>query len=226
MRGNHASVDVLPSRMAREPLRLKPKWQKSIPFDFPGIVLNPLSIAAFNNFYYAVHPDVTGKLMSFDDYFCPLDSIANWNRMYGKRGFGQYQVTVPLNDSKGLVALLERVSQSHCASFLAVLKRLGPVNDACLSYPSDGFTFTMDIPMRSDLVSLLHELDRLVVEHGGRLYCAKDATAQPETFAAMYPKLDVFRQVKAKVDPDNRFSSSMARRLGIVPERKGGVCGN
>ena len=214
MRGNFATAGDMRGRS--NPLGPKRKREKTIPFDFPQVALNPLSIRAFNELYYFLHPSRTGKLVYYDDYFCPLDSILQWNRLYGKRGFAQYQVTYPPDDSGGLVELLEKLSRSSCASFLAVLKRLGPGNPGLLSYPREGYTLTLDIPMRPDLIGFLRELDRSVLDHGGRLYCAKDAAMLPETFAAMYPRLDEFRQIKARLDPDMVFSSSMARRLGIV----------
>ncbi|NIA14683.1 MAG: FAD-binding protein [Nitrospiraceae bacterium] len=220
MRANHAPAQALVSR-GRDPLVVKPKRGKSVPFDFPGFALNPWSIRAFNTVFYAAHRTAHGKIIDCNSYFCPLDAIHHWNRMYGKNGFGQYQATFPFQEAQGLVRMLERISRSGRASFLAVLKRLGPAGPGLLSYPSEGYTLTLDIPMHKGLIPLLHEFDREVLEHGGRLYCAKDASAQPKTFAAMYPKLDAFRAVKARLDPDNRFSSTMSRRLGITPPVKG-----
>jgi FAD/FMN-containing dehydrogenase len=220
MRANHAERSAV---RGNEPYRVKRTFPKTVPFDFPGIALNSLSIRAFNECYYRMHPTAHGKVFDYDTYFCPLDSIQHWNRMYGKRGFGQYQVTFPKSNSGGLRQLLERISRSSCASFLAVLKQLGPAGPGLLSYPSAGYTITFDIPMRRDLVSLLRDLDKQALEQGGRLYCAKDATTLPETFAAMYPRLDEFRAIKARLDPDNVFSSSMGRRLGIVGGPNGGA---
>jgi len=217
MRGNHAGRDEIPSSFG-DPLRVQPKWTKTVPFDLPGFVLNPLTIRAFNTMYYGIHRDSVRTPIDYDSYFCPLDSIHHWNRMYGRRGFVQYQATFPLSDGKGLIDLLERISRSSRASFLAVLKRMGPAGKGLLSYPCEGYTITLDIPMRGDLIAFLHELDRHVLDHGGRLYCAKDAAALPETFAEMYPGIEAFRQVKGRLDPYNRFSSSMARRLGLVPQ--------
>ena len=217
MRGNHATKDALPKAWA-DPFRVKPKRQMAIPFNFPEFALNPLAIHAFNVLYYAVHPSVSGRIVDYDAYFCPLDSIRDWNRMYGKRGFAQYQATFPLQNSAGLVELLEKISASSCASFLAVLKRLGPANPGLLSHPFEGYTITLDIPMRDDLIPLLRSMDKILLAHGGRLYCAKDVAALPETFAAMYPQLDAFRAIKKRLDPDNLFTSTMARRLGIIGE--------
>ncbi|HUW61378.1 MAG TPA: FAD-binding oxidoreductase [Candidatus Bathyarchaeia archaeon] len=219
MRGNPAAPGEVPR--GSDPLRPRKKRAKTVPLDFPGFVLNPLSIKAFNSMFYAVHPSVEGRIVDFDTYFCPLDSIGHWNRMYGKNGFAQFQATFPYSDSGGLVSLLELISQSSCASFLAVLKRMGAQGPGMLSYPSEGYTITLDIPMRRDLAALLRKMERLVLEHGGRMYTAKDATALPETFAAMYPRLHEFRDVKRRLDPQNHFSSTQSRRLGITPAREG-----
>jgi len=217
MRSNHATKNDLPTSCA-DPFRVKPKGSKAIPFNFPEFALNALTVRAFNTLYYAVHPNASGCVVGYDSYFCPLDSIRNWNRMYGKRGFAQYQATFPRKSRAGLVELLERVSTSSCASFLAVLKRLGPANPGLLSYPFEGYTIAFDIPMREDLIPFLRSMDKILLDHGGRLYCAKDVAAQPETFAAMYPELDAFRAIKHRLDPVNLFTSTMARRLGILSE--------
>ena len=215
MRGNHARRSDLPGSVS-EMLRIKPKLQKTIPVDFPAFALNPWSIKAFNTLFYKFHRTKEHRLIDYDSYFCPLDSIHNWNRMYGKRGFTQYQATIPFENRNGLVELLEALSNASSASFLAVLKRMGPVGKGLLSYPCEGYTLTLDIPMRHDPVAFLHGLDKKVLNHGGRLYCAKDAVAEPATYAAMYPRLGEFREIKACLDPDNVFSSSMSRRLAIV----------
>lgn len=219
MRGNHAPRAALPP--SRDPLRVKPKLEKTVPFDFPGFVLNPVSIAMFNQAYYMLHGTTQGKLVDFDTYFCPLDSIHHWNRMYGKHGFGQYQVTFPLECRQGLITMLEKISGKGWASFLAVLKRMGAQGPGLLSYPSEGYTITLDLPMRRGLIAFLREIDALVLDNGGKFYCAKDFCTLPETFAAMYPRLDEFRAIKARLDPDGRLSSSMSRRLGITPARGG-----
>ena len=219
MRANHAAPDQLPSAQRKAPLALKPPRTKSIPIDFPGFVLNPLAIKMFNELFYRRHRSEPGVLVYHDAYFYPLDRIHHWNRMYGKQGFVQYQATLPPQEEAGLVKLLERLSASRRASFLAVLKTLGAANPGMLSHPMKGFTLTLDIPNRAGLIPFLHELDRILLDHGGRLYLAKDMAAEPETIRAMYPRLDEFRAVKERLDPGGRLSSSMARRLEIVPPR-------
>jgi FAD/FMN-containing dehydrogenase len=137
--------------------------------------------------------------------------------MYGKRGFVQYQVALPLETSgEGLKALLERLVRSRRPSFLAVLKRFGGSNPGLLSFPLKGFTMALDLPMVEGLVPFLHELNALVRDYAGRVYLAKDAVLNAEEFAAMYPKLEGFRNIKERLDPKGLLSSSLARRVGIV----------
>ena len=216
MRGNHAQKHDLSKRAAAAPLSLKKKAALPVPVDFPGFALNPLSIRAFNTLYNAVNPTRERVLTGYESYFYPLDRLHNWNRMYGKRGFVQYQATFPPSGAAGLTKLFEKLSASKRASFLAVLKSFGPAGDGLLSHPMAGYTLNLDIPNGAGLVPFLHALDALLLEHGGRLYFAKDAVALPETIAAMYPNLPHFREIRAQADPGSRWSSNLARRLGIV----------
>ena len=130
----------------------------------------------------------------------------------------QYQVAIPPQSTReALVALLEDLSRSNNASFLAVLKTFGSASGGLLSFPQPGHTLALDLPNTGEPVrEALHRLDEIVLRHGGRVYLAKDCCLQPETFRAMYPQLERFREIKAKIDPEQRFSSSQARRLGIV----------
>jgi decaprenylphospho-beta-D-ribofuranose 2-oxidase len=180
------------------------------------VLLNPVTVRLFNDAYYAVHGDAR-VLVHFERFFYPLDGLEHWNRLYGRRGFVQYQVVLPPEEGpRGLVELLERLSASGRPSFLAVLKRLGPANPGLLSFPREGYTLALDLPVRAGLVEFLRALDRLVLERGGRVYLAKDATTTAAAFRAMYPRLDEFRAMKERLDPRGILSSSLARRLGIV----------
>lgn len=216
--GNHAARGDLPKEV-REPLAAPRRRGKSIPLDFPSWTLNRHSVRAFNILYYALHPDASGRLMDYESFFHPLDAISNWNRIYGSRGFVQYQAVLPPDGRAGLVELLERLSRSARASFLAVLKRSGPAGQGMLSFPREGFTLALDLPAGGGIREFLAELDRVVLKHGGRLYLAKDAVMSPEAFAEMYPRLAGFREAKARLDPAGRFSSSQARRLHIAEEK-------
>jgi FAD/FMN-containing dehydrogenase len=217
MRGDHAAVADLPPSLRSRPLALRAKRTKSIPFNFPSFVLNPWSVKAFNALYYARHHDGR-KLVSYDAFFYPLDGILHWNRMYGRRGFIQYQALFPPESSRaGMRALLEAIAGSRMASFLAVLKSTGAANPGLLSFPKPGHTLALDLPnAEARLRNLVERLDAIVLEHGGRLYLAKDAMMSSGTFSRMYEKLDEFRGVRQRLDPRGRFSSAQARRLGIV----------
>ena len=216
MRGNHAPAKELPRRI-RHPLSQPPRRHWTLPFDFPSMALNSFTVRAFNALYYGTHRSAARQLIDLDTFFYPLDAVYHWNRMYGRRGFVQYQVALPLDGGlEGLKVVLARLARSRRASFLAVLKRLGMPNPGLLSFPIQGYTLALDLPVNRGLVPLLHELDRVVLSYGGRVYLAKDAVMTSQSFAAMYPKLEQFRAVKRKVDPQGLLSSSQARRLAIV----------
>ncbi len=196
----------------------KPKRSRSIPFNFPALMLNPMSISAFNALYYR---RAGGKrepfLSGYAPYFYPLDAIGNWNRMYGKRGFVQYQCVIPEAAAfEGIKRLLQELSDSRRPSFLAVLKRFGAQGKGLLSFPMAGYTLALDMPIRDEgLFTLLNKLDEVVLQYGGRVYLAKDARLSAESFRAMYPRYDEWLKIKNSVDPQNRFSSSLSRRLGV-----------
>ena len=217
MCGHHAAAEELPAGFGNV-FAAKPERSRQVPFDFPGWVLNPLSIGAFNALYYRhegkkQQPFLTG----YDPYFYPLDSIGQWNRMYGKRGFLQYQCVIPdATGYEGIKALLLELSASRRSSFLAVLKRLGAQGRGLLSFPVAGYTLALDLPISDDgLFVLLNKLDEIVLRHGGRVYLAKDARLSADSFRSMYPRYGEWLKIKNAVDPQNRFSSSLARRLGV-----------
>ena len=216
MLANDLTKHELPKGLASDPLRLASKMKAMVPMQLPGFVLNPWSIRALNTAYYGLNGDRT-DFVDYDTFYYPLDRVLHWNRVYGRRGFVQYQALLPPESSEtGLVALLEKIAKSRRASFLAVLKSCGPANRSPLSYLHPGHTLALDLPYTRDLPELAQELDRILLDYGGRLYLAKDALTSKEAFHKMYPRLDEFRQVKAQVDPNQRFVSSQARRLGIV----------
>lgn len=210
MCGHHAEID--PSQPA------KPTRVRKLPFDFPAWVLNPASISAFNARYYRKHSQNSATQLShYQPYFYPLDAIQDWNRMYGKRGFVQYQCVIPQATAfEGVRELLQTLSDSRRPSFLAVLKRLGGESRGMLSFPLAGYTLALDLPIRDDgLFALLRALDEIVLRHGGRVYLAKDARLDAESFRAMYPRYNEWLAVKQSIDPELRLESSLSRRLNI-----------
>lgn len=228
MCGHHATAEDVPDSFHGT---VKPARGHSIPFDFPGWALNPLSISAFNSLYYQREGGRRYPFLSgYDSYFYPLDALAGWNRLYGRRGFVQYQCVIPdATAFEGIRQLLQELSGSRRPSFLAVLKRLGAQGRGLLSFPMAGYTLALDLPIRSGkllaghpddgLFTLLNKLDEIVLQHGGRVYLAKDARLSAESFHAMYPRHAEWLRIKNSVDPQNRFSSSLSRRLGIGEAR-------
>jgi decaprenylphospho-beta-D-ribofuranose 2-oxidase len=206
----------LQSRRGKYPaVPTQPRWNLFL--DFPSRTLNRLTVRTFNAAYYAVHHTASRQLVSYEKFFYPLDFVNQWNRMYGRRGFVQYQIALPrASGGAGLRTILDRLARSGRASFLAVLKRFGDAGPGLLSFPLRGYTLALDIPASRGLASFLHELDRMTLDYGGRVYLAKDAVLRAEDFAAMYPELDSFRAIQKRLDPHGLLSSSLARRLGIV----------
>jgi FAD/FMN-containing dehydrogenase len=215
MCGHHVAAEDVPDHFHGD---IKPAHRLSIPFNFPAFALNRFSISAFNARYYKKEGGRRYPfLCNYDSYFYPLDAIAQWNRMYGKHGFLQYQCVIPDATSfDGIRTLLEELSGSRRPSFLAVLKRLGPQGRGLLSFPLSGYTLSLDLPIRNNgLLELLNKLDEIVLQLGGRVYLAKDARLSTESFRAMYPRYTEWLAIKNAVDPQNRFSSSLSRRVGI-----------
>ena len=216
LRGDHVPLAELPRGQVPGGV-LPEKAALNVPFDAPPFLLGPLSVSAFNALYYAAGRDGT-SFSGLGSFFFPLDAIGAWNRLYGRRGFVQYQALLPRQTAaEGCRRLLEEISRERAASFLAVLKTTGPEGRGLLSFPRPGVTLALDVPNVGErLRPLARRLDEIVLGCGGRLYLAKDALTDADTFAAMYPRLAEFRAAKRRLDPDGRFSSDQSRRLGLV----------
>jgi decaprenylphospho-beta-D-ribofuranose 2-oxidase len=218
--GDFATVEDLPrrSRRSRDPLAYSPIGALPAPPYVPNGVLNRLSIAAFNEFWYRKAPRARrGELQSIAKFFYPLDMVEGWNRIYGPRGFLQWQCLVPFGAEDVLREIVEALSGHRAPSFLAVLKYFGEADPGPLSFPGPGWTLALDVPTSDpDLGPLLDRLDERVLETGGRLYLAKDSRMRPEMLPAMYPRLDEWRAVRDRLDPDRRLSSDLARRLNLL----------
>jgi FAD/FMN-containing dehydrogenase len=220
--GDHAKLAELPPALAAAPLRITSKQKLNVPLELPELTLNPLSLRVLNAVIMATQTR-DKPFEHYDFFFYPLDSVGNWNRAYGRRGFAQYQFVIPFAD--GLVRmreLLQTILSSGELPFLNVLKRLGKESGGLLSFPREGYTFAIDFPIRNNTVKLLRRLDAMVLESGGRVYLGKDAYVEAETFRAMYPALDRWLELKAKYDPQGVFTSDLARRVGLV-NRGGGI---
>ena len=215
-RGWSATRDQLPKKLRNRPYQFAPKSLFTAPDVFPPGLLNKATVSAFNEAYYRRAPkDQRGAIQGIGQFFHPLDIAKDWNRIYGPRGFLQYQFVVPFGEEEAMRRAVEKLAASGTASFLAVLKRFGPGNAGLLSFPSPGWTLALDIPVTPTLGRLLDEMDDLVLGAGGRLYLAKDSRATAEAISRMYPRIDAWRAVRAEVDPRGVFTSDQARRLSL-----------
>jgi FAD/FMN-containing dehydrogenase len=194
-----------------------PGTSLSIPFDFPSFVLNRKTIRVFNTLYYAkVKSGVSRQKVDIDSFFYPLDGIRNWNRIYGSNGFTQYQFILPKSNSfEGLNIILDKISKSSFGSFLSVIKLHGKENDNYLSFPMEGYSLALDFKIQPGLIDFLLELNEIVVGYGGRIYLAKDATMDQQTFDAGYPRAVEFRELRKSLDLDETLNSLQSERLNL-----------
>ena len=216
MLGEHAGLRQLPEDRRRTPLEVPRKKRRKMPFDLPSFTLNALTIRAFNTLYYWAGSRSTGpRLVDWETYFYPLDTILEWNRIYGRKGFAQFQCVLPLDTSEaGLSALLKEISKAGTGSFLSVLKRFG-AQDSAFSFPMEGYTLSLDFPINAKTLRLLTELDRVTLDHGGRFYLAKDSHMSADTFAASDPRIATFRSQRKDSAALDKFTSAQSRRLGL-----------
>lgn len=198
-------------------LDYKKKGQLSIPFNFPSFALNNWSVRAFNWLYYGKSKyGVSKQRVDIDTFFYPLDAIGHWNRIYGKKGFTQYQFILPKETSyEGLEEILTTISNSGKGSFLAVLKLYGKANDNYLSFPIEGYSLALDFKIEKGLFDLLDKLDEIVVKYEGRIYLTKDVRVSKETFEKGYSQIETFREYRKENKMDTRFQSLQSKRVDI-----------
>ncbi|MFW6598700.1 FAD-binding protein [Propionibacteriaceae bacterium Y2011] len=214
--GNKATLEELPEKLARNPLKFSAPSFGTVPPVFPNGMVNALTARVFSEFWFRKAPRRRrGEIQNITQFFHPLDVAQDWNRVYGPAGFLQYQFVVPFGAEDVFRRCLELITSSEHYSCLNVLKRFGEGNRAPLSFPTPGWTLTADFSIKDGLDTLCAELDAEVLGAGGRLYLAKDSRMAAADFATMYPRLPEFREVRRRVDPTGLFTSDMARRLEI-----------
>ena len=215
--GEHANMSDLTAAEEKRPFPALTKPRFVMPVDLPPIVLNRYSVGAFNEAYFRLGARKAGQpqLIPVSPYFFPLDGVGSWNRIYGRHGFVQHQCVLPLSRAKDTLGeMLNRVAARGDASFLAVLKKLG-ASCGLMSFPMPGYTLALDFAMRPGLLEFLDDLDKLVMNAGGRIYLAKDARQSRATFEAGYPNVENFRDIRRTVNPSGSIRSRLSERLGL-----------
>ena len=218
LRGRFMARGELPPRLASRPLRRAAAPLLTAPAATPAGLLNRVSLRLFNELRYHRGAWRAGpRPASFDRFFFPLDRIGAWHRLYGKRGFAQHQCALPKSESaRGLQALLACAAQARPGPCLAVLKLLGPAGEGLLSFPMEGYTLAVDVPMNNDAPALMAALDRLAHDHGGRVYFAKDSCCDAAGGRQGYPHYERFAEVRSQAaGAPPRFASALSRRLAL-----------
>ncbi len=210
VRGRRSAAAGYPGTLSRRPVL-------EVPRSFPGALLRPSGVRAFNALHWSAAPRrERGRPLALAPYFFPLDVIGRWNRLYGAAGLIQYQFVIPTGAEDALERCLQLIRIRRLPIYLAVFKRMGAAFGGPLSFPLEGWTLAIDIPAAAEgLSSALGELDELVAGAGGRVYLSKDARLRREALKAMYPQLDRFHAQRARVDPDGVLRSDLASRLGL-----------
>ncbi|QEC42347.1 FAD-binding oxidoreductase [Pseudobacter ginsenosidimutans] len=215
--GEFAKPEELNEKQRKAPLALPKKKAITIPFNFPSWSLNTFTVKAFNFLYYNknVKKEIS-SVTTYEPFFYPLDALLHWNRCYGKKGFVQYQFVLPLEAKEGLIDILRRIGARGMGSFLVVLKVFGKQENSLISFPFEGYTLALDFPVRKGLFEFLDELDQVVLKYGGRLYMSKDARMKPSMLEAGYPRLQEFKSIVQKYNPDGKIRSIQSDRLELT----------
>jgi decaprenylphospho-beta-D-ribofuranose 2-oxidase len=210
MRGRWAAADEAPPRPSRGR-----GFGVRVPFDLPNGLVNPFTIGLMNTFWYHKHGSRPRKhFVAPEQFFWPLDGIQEWNRVFGRRGFIQYQCLLP-SDLEVFQEFLALFRARRACSFVTVLKDCGAEGDGMLSFPKPGTTLAVDIPVRTidEARAMTHDFNELVLARGGRIYLAKDSFTERAHFERMHPRLPEWQAVRRRYDPDGHIRSAMADRL-------------
>ena len=215
-RGSLARLDQLPKKLQRDPLKFEAPQLLTFPDIFPNGLANKYTFVPIGELWYRKSGTYRGKIQNLTQFYHPLDMFGEWNRGYGKAGFAQYQFVVPTSAVDEFKSIIADIQKSGHYSFLNVFKLFGEGDQAPLSFPIPGWNVCVDFPIKPGVGELLGELDRRVLQFGGRVYTAKDSRVTAETFHAMYPRIDEWIAVRRKADPHGVFASDMARRLELL----------
>lgn len=215
--GDHADKSALKGRHARDPLHFEPRQRINVPKKPQINLVKPASVRIFNEFWFRKTPRrPSTSVQSIDQFFYPLDGVGNWNRLYGRDGFVQYQFSVPDERSELVQRFLDSLSVQRVPAFLSVLKRFGKQSGGWMSFPSPGWTLAVDIPTNAEGIGpLLDGFDEEIADAAGRVYFAKDSRLRRSVVATMYPRLGQFQELRRVIDPEGRYSSHLSRRLGL-----------
>lgn len=211
MRARWANADEAPAHAPPATPRVR------LPFDFPNGLANPFTFGILNRLWFAKHPKKQiQRIVAPESFYWILDMVDDWNRVFGRRGFTQYQCVLPSSAEvfRGFLELFQRLG---ACSFVTVLKDCGEQGEGLLSFPKVGSTIAVDIPLQSAEHGrrITDAFNEYVLRHGGRVYLAKDAFSRPEHIREMYPQLEAFRQTCRKYDPEGRVRSALSRRCGL-----------
>ncbi len=215
-RGSLARLDQLPEKVQRNPLKFDAPKLLTVPEGLPNGLANRLTFGTMTELWYRKSSTYRNKVQNLTQFYHPLDMLGEWNRAYGSAGFLQYQFVVPTEAVDEFKSIVRDIQASGHYSFLNVFKLFGKGNQAPLSFPIPGWNICVDFPIKAGLNEFVTELDRRVLEFGGRLYTAKDSRTTAETFHAMYPRIEEWIALRRKVDPNGVFTSDMARRLELL----------
>ncbi|MCQ9335945.1 FAD-binding oxidoreductase [Corynebacterium phoceense] len=210
-----AQLEELAPKLAKDPLKFNAPQLMTVPDIFPNFTMNKLSLMAIGEAYYMMGAPARNKVKNLTQFYQPLDLIGEWNRGYGSNGFLQYQFVVPTEAVEPFKDIIRDMQRSGHYSALNVFKLFGPGNKAPLSYPMPGWNVCVDFPIKPGLGAFLDDLDRRVMEFGGRLYLAKESRTSAENFHKMYPGMEGWLKTRNEIDPTGVFASDMSRRLEL-----------
>ena len=217
-RGSLATLDQLKElapKLAKDPLKFSAPQLITVPDIFPNFTMNKLTMQAVGQAWWLKSGEYRDQVQNLTQFYQPLDLIGEWNRGYGSRGFLQYQFVVPREATSELKSIVRSIQASGHYSALNVFKLFGEGNRAPLSFPMPGWNICVDFPIKPGLGHFLDELDKRVLDFGGRLYLAKESRTSAEKFHQMYPQMQSWLNTRNQIDPTGVFASDMSRRLEL-----------